>query len=64
MLIHSVKKNPICLQHAKWKGGGRRGGKGGWVGEAEKQRIIGESRRREAQRVDGKGRKVGEYEYT
>lgn len=36
---------------------GRRGGKGGWVGEREKQRIIGESRGREAQRVDGKGRK-------
>lgn len=28
---------------------GRRGGNGGWVGEREKQRIIGESRGREAQ---------------
>ena len=27
---------------------GRRGGKGGWFGEAKKQRIVGEGRGREA----------------
>lgn len=36
----------------------RKGGKGGWLREAEKQRILGEGRGREAQRVDGMGRKA------
>lgn len=38
----------------------RRGRKGGWPGAAEKQTIVGEGRRREAQRGGGKGRKAGE----
>jgi len=37
-----------------------RGGKGEWPGEAEKQHLGGEHRGREAQRVNGKGRKSGE----
>ena len=39
---------------------GRRGGKGGWFGEAKKQRIVGAGRGWEAQRVDGNGKEVGE----